>query len=363
VSPTAAPGVPRGRGPGRPAPYQQRQRPRGQQIAGPSAHRLPARGRPAPHLDGWLAGLLDPANLDATSTRSSPPARTPAAPPRRCARSSGRWPTAGTSSPATERRWTPGLDLATVTEWINHATAERAGAEAKRAELRAATPVAVTKDQLRAVVRQAGGLVRIVDSADPGQRAQRYEKLGVEGLYQPAERLVVVTADVVSEWFESPHRHEPPLSRSAPSPVLPRLLAAIPWAPALYLKEGAGDSGVAGSLWAAMTGSFAWQGIQTVAGSEQTLPWPTVMFEWFFSSDQSAVFSVASSIPPGSGGQLIASICRVRPTGTDYPNRRSTASGRSSKLDGPAPVALRSYLPHSPHTAARPPFTLAAEAA
>jgi hypothetical protein len=74
-----------------------------------------------------------------------------------------------------------GADLATVTEWINHATAERAGAEAKRAQLRAATPVAVTKDQLRAVVRQAGGLVRILDSADPGQRAQRSEKLGIVG--------------------------------------------------------------------------------------------------------------------------------------------------------------------------------------
>jgi site-specific DNA recombinase len=42
-----------------------------------------------------------------------------------------------------------GADLATVTEWINHATAERAGAEAKRAQLRAATPVTATKDQPR----------------------------------------------------------------------------------------------------------------------------------------------------------------------------------------------------------------------
>jgi len=39
--------MPGGRGPGWPAPYQQRQRTRGQQIARPSAHRLPAPGRPA----------------------------------------------------------------------------------------------------------------------------------------------------------------------------------------------------------------------------------------------------------------------------------------------------------------------------
>jgi hypothetical protein len=51
------------------------------------------------HLDGWLTGLFDPANLDTPSTRSSPPARTPAAPPSRCARSSGWWLTAGASSP------------------------------------------------------------------------------------------------------------------------------------------------------------------------------------------------------------------------------------------------------------------------
>jgi len=76
-----------------------------------------------------------------------------------------------------------GADLATVTEWINHATAERAGAEAKRAQLRAATPVAVTKDQLRAAVRQAGGLVASLTALILDKRAQRYEKLGVEGLY------------------------------------------------------------------------------------------------------------------------------------------------------------------------------------
>jgi hypothetical protein len=57
-----------------------------------------------PRLDGWRTGLFDPANLDAP-----PPSRTPAAPPSRCVRSSGCWLTAGASSPATERRWTPGL--------------------------------------------------------------------------------------------------------------------------------------------------------------------------------------------------------------------------------------------------------------
>ncbi len=62
-----------------------------------------------PHLDGWIAHLFDPPTSMPPSTRSSPPARMPAAPPRRCARSNRRWPTASASSPATERRWTPEL--------------------------------------------------------------------------------------------------------------------------------------------------------------------------------------------------------------------------------------------------------------
>jgi hypothetical protein len=47
-------------------PHQQRQRRRGQQLARPSAHRLRARGRLLPRLDGWRTGLSDLANLDAT---------------------------------------------------------------------------------------------------------------------------------------------------------------------------------------------------------------------------------------------------------------------------------------------------------
>jgi hypothetical protein len=92
--------MPGGRGPGWPAPSEQRQRPRGQQIARPSAPRPPCT-RPTCYPT-WTAdspACSTPANLEPPSTRSSPPARTPAAPPRRCARSSGRWPTASASSP------------------------------------------------------------------------------------------------------------------------------------------------------------------------------------------------------------------------------------------------------------------------
>jgi hypothetical protein len=56
-----------------------------------------------PHLDGWLTGLFHPATLDALIAASQDASGTAEA----CARSSGRWPTASASSPATERRWTP----------------------------------------------------------------------------------------------------------------------------------------------------------------------------------------------------------------------------------------------------------------
>jgi hypothetical protein len=64
-----------------------------------------------PHLDGWLTGLFHSATLDVTLdvtldaliAASQDASGTAEA----CARSSGRWPTASASSPATERRWTP----------------------------------------------------------------------------------------------------------------------------------------------------------------------------------------------------------------------------------------------------------------
>jgi hypothetical protein len=74
----------------------------------PSGHRLSARGRPAPpHLDGWLTGLFHPATLDVPLDALIAASQDASGTAEACARSSGRWPTASASSPATERRWTP----------------------------------------------------------------------------------------------------------------------------------------------------------------------------------------------------------------------------------------------------------------
>ena len=61
-----------------------------------------------PHLDGWLTGLFHPATLDVTLDALIAASQDASGTAEACARSSGRWPTASASSPATERRWTPG---------------------------------------------------------------------------------------------------------------------------------------------------------------------------------------------------------------------------------------------------------------
>lgn len=96
-----------------------------------------------------------------------------------------------------------GGDPATVTAWINQATAEQAAAQARRAQLRTTTPAAVTTEQLRAIITGYSSLPRLLDGADPARRARLYAELGVQGVYDPAARVVEVTADVVSRWFVS----------------------------------------------------------------------------------------------------------------------------------------------------------------
>jgi hypothetical protein len=59
--------------------------------------------------------------------------------------------------------------------------------------------IGVEEDLLptRQILVETRGLVNAIDSADRTLRAVLYEKLRIEGLYQPAERVVVVTADLV----------------------------------------------------------------------------------------------------------------------------------------------------------------------
>jgi len=102
-----------------------------------------------------------------------------------------------------------GADPAVVGGWINQATAAKAHAEAERARLRATTPTPLGRDDLHRMITETGDLVRVLDHADSTLRAQLYTRLGIEGLYQPSQRLVVITAELVCQRLVSEDHIQP----------------------------------------------------------------------------------------------------------------------------------------------------------
>ena len=185
-----------------------------------------------PHLDGWITALFDPANLDHTLEALVGAAEDDSAIVKELREIDRTLADCQRKLAHYRAALDAGSDPTTVTAWINQTTAEQAIAQAKRAQLRAVRPMTVTKDQLRAIVTQTGDMVRGLDNARPADRAELYERLGIEGLYQPRERLVVVSADVVSEWCASHLRHEPhrdwiDFGRDRVSP--PAIIVPVPW--------------------------------------------------------------------------------------------------------------------------------------
>lgn len=145
-------------------------------------------------LDAWLAELFSPANLDhtyealATGSRSDP-----ADDQRRaaqqvlvdCQRCLDRYRAALEA----------GTDPAVVQEWIAEVTATRAAAESQLRDSRPA-PDELTPEQVRGLLEQAGGLVEALDRSDPTLRAQLYEELGIDGVYDPNSHTVHVQAEL-----------------------------------------------------------------------------------------------------------------------------------------------------------------------
>src|SRR6266508_254713 len=165
-----------------------------------------------PHLDGWLAGLFDPASLEDTlaaleaashdHTAAIQQLRTAEQTLADCQRQLAQYRAALDA----------GADPTAVTAWINQATASQAAAEAERARLRATPPKALGHSELRQLVQEAGGLVAALTNADSAPRTALYDKLGIEGVYQPAERLVVVTTNLVCQRLVSEGRYTDTLS-------------------------------------------------------------------------------------------------------------------------------------------------------
>ena len=90
-----------------------------------------------------------------------------------------------------------GADPLVVGQWINQATATRQAAEARLAELRRQAGQALNSAQVRRLLAQAGvdTVAGRLATADHDDRARLYQALGIELVYQPAQRLVAASAE------------------------------------------------------------------------------------------------------------------------------------------------------------------------
>ena len=107
----------------------------------------------------------------------------------------------GTGARSRLRRWTGLVEVGDASRHmsdIGRIWAYAAGAP---------PPATLDRAVRRRIVTQAGGLLAALDSADRTRRAALYDKLGIEGIDQPTQRLVVVTADLVCQWLVSEGRY------------------------------------------------------------------------------------------------------------------------------------------------------------
>jgi site-specific DNA recombinase len=145
-------------------------------------------------IDGWLNRLVSPANIEATCQALAAAQPDPTGQAQLhaaqqnladCQRKLARYRAALEA----------GGDPAVVNQWIAEVTQQRVAAERRRHQLRAPNQQHLDPAQVRALVEQVGDLATALPSADPAQRALLYQELGISGVYQPASRTVIVTAD------------------------------------------------------------------------------------------------------------------------------------------------------------------------
>ena len=87
-----------------------------------------------------------------------------------------------------------GADPAVVATWIRDVQTERRSIEH---ELRGNGPAAVwTPEDIRATVESLGDLVAVLRAAEPQKKAELYGELGLNLMYEPNGRRVLVEADL-----------------------------------------------------------------------------------------------------------------------------------------------------------------------
>jgi site-specific DNA recombinase len=183
-----------------------------------------------PRIDAWLAWLTDPDHLEATCYAIA------AASDQQVAGSADRAAARQLLADCDRRlaRYRVALEAGTdptvVGQWIAEVTTARQAAEASLHQL-AATSESLSPAPIRNALgpgRWAGGAL---EGADPVLRAQLYEELGIEGIYDPHARIVEVRADLrrpmvrvggVSEGDLNPHALAGHEALNLCEPFLPR---------------------------------------------------------------------------------------------------------------------------------------------
>jgi site-specific DNA recombinase len=147
-------------------------------------------------LDGWLAQVFDPANIDETleslqaaseSNSDADVVKAGAARKRlaECDKRLTRYRAALDS----------GADPAIVTTWIAEVQAERLAAEVELDRATGHNHGRLSRDQLAALVSGLGNLLDVLAKAAPEDKAEVYRQLGLRLTYDPARRVVIAESD------------------------------------------------------------------------------------------------------------------------------------------------------------------------
>ena len=83
-----------------------------------------------------------------------------------------------------------GGDPALIAGWIKETTAIRNAAQA-RLVLVPGKPARMSEDQIRAIVKALGGLLGVLKSAEPRDRAEIYARVGLQMIYRPGTETVL----------------------------------------------------------------------------------------------------------------------------------------------------------------------------
>jgi site-specific DNA recombinase len=151
-----------------------------------------------PKLDAWLARLVSPANIQATCRRlaaaSQPTGQ--ADPDLRAAQQA----VADCQRKLARHRAAleAGGDPTVISQWIAETIQQQRHAQHTLDQLRAASAnrqQPLDPAMVWALLEELGDLAAGLDLADPEQRALFYQEMGISGLYQPANRIVLITAE------------------------------------------------------------------------------------------------------------------------------------------------------------------------